>query len=84
MFIEKTKADDQIFLEIGVESNDVLPNVFKLGLQEDAEIKAIIEESSRKLNEHKHKRLAELESVSKNNTDNAMLFEKIVEKKEQI
>jgi hypothetical protein len=48
MLIEKTKADDKIFLAIGVDFRDTLPNIFKLGLESDPEIKAVLAGTQKK------------------------------------
>ena len=73
----------------------MLPNVFKLGIQEDPEIKALIEESANKLNEHIQKRQAEREAAAKAKSEKNMetakrvlqgktAVEEKLEKKEEI
>ena len=42
--VEKLKADDHFFNETGIEEEDVEPSIKRLGLEEDEEFKAIIEE----------------------------------------
>lgn len=42
--VEKLKADDRFFIDTGIEEEDVEPSVKRLGLEEDEEFKAIIEE----------------------------------------
>jgi len=42
--VEKLKADDKFFIDTGIEEEDVEPSVKRLGLEEDDEFKAIIED----------------------------------------
>lgn len=49
--VEKLKADDRFFNETGIEEEDVEPNIKRLGLEEDEEFKAIIEEYKKKSDE---------------------------------
>jgi len=42
--IEKMKADDRLFKETGLDARDLDPNIVRLQLENDAEIKAIVEE----------------------------------------
>lgn len=46
--IEKMKADDTFFNEFGYEESDVDPNIERLGLEEDADYKKILDESAEK------------------------------------
>jgi len=49
--VEKLKADDRFFNETGIEEEDIEPNIKRLGLEEDEEFKAIIEEFKQKSDE---------------------------------
>lgn len=49
--VEKLKADDKFFNETGIEEEDVDPSIKRLGLQDDEEYKAIIEEFKKKSEE---------------------------------
>ena len=42
--VEKLKADDKFFIDTGIEEEDVEPSIKRLGLEEDEEFKAIIED----------------------------------------
>ena len=42
--VEKLKADDQFFIDTGIEEEDVEPSIKRLGLEEDEEFKAVIED----------------------------------------
>jgi len=42
--VEKLRADDSFFNETGIEEEDVEPSIAKLGMEEDDEYKAIVEE----------------------------------------
>ena len=46
--VEKLKADDVFFNQTGLEEEDVEPSIKSLGLEEDEEIKAIVEEFTKK------------------------------------
>ena len=46
--VEKLKADDIFFNQTGFEEEDVEPSIKELGLEEDPELKAIIDEFSKK------------------------------------
>jgi len=49
--VEKLKADDHFFNETGIEEEDVEPSIKRLGLEEDEEFKAIIEEFKKQSDE---------------------------------
>ena len=49
--VEKLKADDHFFNETGIEEEDVEPSIKRLGLEDDAEFKEIIEEFKKKSEE---------------------------------
>ena len=49
--VEKLKADDHFFNETGIEEEDVEPSIKRLGLEEDEEFKAIVEEFKKKSDE---------------------------------
>lgn len=42
--VEKLKADDEFFNTFGIEEEDVEPSVKRLNLEEDPEVKTILEE----------------------------------------
>lgn len=46
--VEKLKADDIFFNKTGLEEEDVEPSIKALGIEEDPEIKAIVEEYAEK------------------------------------
>ena len=46
--VEKLKADDIFFNQTGLEEEDVEPSMKELGLEEDAEIKAIVDDFAKK------------------------------------
>lgn len=49
--VEKLKADDIFFNQTGFEEEDVEPSIKELGLEEDPELKAIIDEYAKKSTE---------------------------------
>ena len=46
--VEKLKADDIFFNQTGLEEEDVEPSMKELGLEEDEEIKAIVDDFAKK------------------------------------
>lgn len=46
--VEKLKADDVFFNETGIEEEDVEPSIMELGIEDDPELKAVIEEFAKK------------------------------------
>lgn len=46
--VEKLKADDVFFNETGIEEEDVEPSIKELGIEDDPELKAVIEEFAKK------------------------------------
>jgi len=46
--VEKLKADDIFFNKTGLEEEDVEPSMKELGLEEDEEIKAIVDDFAKK------------------------------------
>lgn len=46
--VEKLKADDVFFNETGIEEEDVEPSITELGIEDDPELKAVIEEFAKK------------------------------------
>lgn len=80
MLIEKTKADDKIFLAIGVDFRDTLPNIFKLGLESDPEIKAVLAGTQKKFQAHIEMRQAEREAQEKDKVEDK---EAVEQKKEE-
>ena len=50
--VEQIKADDQFFNETGIEEEDVEPSIKRLGLEQDPELKAIIDDYKRQSDEY--------------------------------
>lgn len=46
--VEKLKADDVFFNDTGIEEEDVEPSIMELGIEDDPELKAVIEEFAKK------------------------------------
>ena len=46
--VEKLKADDVFFNDTGIEEEDVEPSIKELGIEDDPELKAVIEEFAKK------------------------------------
>ena len=42
--VEKLKNDDKFFNDTGIEEEDIMPNIKRLELKDDPELKAIVEE----------------------------------------
>lgn len=49
--VEKLKADDEFFNAFGIEEEDVEPSIKRLNLEEDPEVKAILDEWEKKSKE---------------------------------